>query len=577
MYQEVIAMFWSEKLYPVFKKNPTSKLRLVYLYRSISLFLTSFFYFLVPQSPFSFKFGVVLSLGIAAWIIGDLQRKYIENTKILKLIVITETLGLTLLLIPTGGISSPFIWYTLNPVIIAASFLTPVFCWSLVTFYLGSATAIAYTLFNLNNVRLILEENSFIYLVCLLITLLARLFSDLTKELDSKANLLKMQQIELLDVNKKLVGTNEKYQQTIEHIMSLYHIMDNFSYKKGFKKLIQEIAKSLMKCTQSECAFFWVSDLQQRNSHLASTTYDSELETKLIEQWNSIKNRRAPFVREVNKQLYWMKIIRTSNNLGILGVKILNDNEEIRPLLFNRTFEFVCELSEIMLERIYMDQMIDQMSIIEEQNRIANEIHDSVSQRLFGIVYSLHSLPIKSKNLSEEELNKEFLFLSKSANATMKELRAAIYRLSSIKKGEQPFFSRLTNYLNDYAKLNDINIDYEVNVDEYLIESKLKESLYRIICESCGNAVRHGNCTLITIKLIVVENEINLSIQDNGNGFKIDNDKVVNETGIGLKNMKNIVTSYSGNLSINNVNGFGTEIYIAIPIQKIINKQEAVG
>ena len=136
-----------------------------------------------------------------------------------------------------------------------------------------------------------------------------------------------------------------------------------------------------------------------------------------------------------------------------------NDDEEKKPLLFNRTFEFVCELSEIMLERIYMDQMMDQMVIVEEQNRIANEIHDSVSQRLFGIVYSLHSLPIKSKNLSEEELNKEFLFLSKSANAAMKELRAAIYRLSSIKKGEQPFFLRLTNYLNEYAKLNDIKID----------------------------------------------------------------------------------------------------------------------
>lgn len=573
----MIALNWTENLFPVMKKNPTSKLRLVYLYRSISLFLTSIFYVLVSFSPFSFKFGVVLSLGIAAWIIGSLQRKYIGNTKILKLIVISETVGLTLLLIPTGGISSPFIWYTLNPVIIAASYLTPVFCWTLVTFYLASATLIAYTLFNSINMMMILQENSFIYLVCLLITLLARLFSDLTKELDSNANLLRMQQIELLNVNKKLVGANEKYQQTIEHIMSLYHIMDNFSYKKGSKKLIQEISTSLMKCTQSESAFFWVSDLQRRNSQMASTIYNPELETKLKEEWNSIKNRRAPFVKELEKQLYWMKIIRTSNNLGILGVKILNDDEEKKPLLFNRTFEFVCELSEIMLERIYMDRMMDQMVIVEEQNRIANEIHDSVSQRLFGIVYSLHSLPIKSKNLSEEELNQEFLFLSKSANAAMKELRAAIFRLSSIKKGEQPFFLRLSNYFNEYAKLNDIKIDYAVNGDEFLIDAKLKEALYRIICETCGNAVRHGDCKLITVKLIVVENEITLSIQDNGNGIKIDKHKVVKETGIGLKNIKNIVTSYSGYLSINDVNGLGTEIYIAIPIQKILNKQEAVG
>ena len=87
-----------------------------------------------------------MTLGIAAWIITDLQRRYIGNTKILKAIVLTETIGLTVLLIPTGGISSPFIWYALNPVLVAASFLTPLFCWGALTFYLGSATLIAYRL-----------------------------------------------------------------------------------------------------------------------------------------------------------------------------------------------------------------------------------------------------------------------------------------------------------------------------------------------------------------------------------------------------------------------------------------------
>ena len=60
--------------------------------------------------------------------------------------VCAETIGLTLLLLPTGGISSPFIWYALNPVLVAASFLTPLFCWGILAFYLGSATFIAYYL-----------------------------------------------------------------------------------------------------------------------------------------------------------------------------------------------------------------------------------------------------------------------------------------------------------------------------------------------------------------------------------------------------------------------------------------------
>ena len=118
----------------------------------------------------------------------------------------------------------------------------------------------------------------------------------------------------------------------------------------------------------------------------------------LKERVDTIRGKREPFFANINNELYWMKIIRTSNNIGVVGVKVSSSSEESMPFLLKRTFEFLTELSEIMLERIHMDQMMDQMIVIEEQNRIANEIHDSVSQRLFGIVYSLHGLQAKSRN-----------------------------------------------------------------------------------------------------------------------------------------------------------------------------------
>ena len=485
--------------------NPSSKMRLLLLYRTISLALTSlFFYLLGSQSPFIFNAGVIVSLCIAAWILTDLQKRYVENTKILKTIVLAETLGLTLLLIPTGGISSPFIWYALNPVLVAAVFLTPLFCLGALTFYLGSATLIAYHLFHIDIV-MILQEKSYFYLVCLLTTLLVWLFSGLMKELDSKASLLNEQQEKLLLVNKKLTKTNEKYEETLDHIMSLYHLMDNFSSKNSPQKLIQEITTSLLKCTQSDSAFFWLTDLNRQNSLIANSTNNTVLETELRKEWNNFRGKREPFTGTIDNEFYWMKIIRTSNNVGVLGIKISSNNETEKTFLLNRTFEFIAELSEIMLERIHMDQMMGQMLVIEEQNRIANEIHDSVSQRLFGIVYSLHSLQAKSQNITKEELNQEYKFLSQSANTTIKELRAAIYRLSSVKNKERPFLVHLKTYLDEYARLNDITIDYEITGDETLISNNLKSALYRIICEACGNSVRHGKCNVIELKLSISE------------------------------------------------------------------------
>ena len=569
-------MLTVNRVYHLITKNPSNIMNLLFLFRYISLVLTSILFLLVTQSPIVFKLGVVVSLGVAAWILTDLQSRYKGNQYVLKGIVLTETIGLTLVLIPTGGISSPFIWYALNPVLTAASFLTPLFCWGILTFYLGSATLIANRLFLRDDMLKILDENSYFYLVCLLTTLLVRLFSGLTKELDSKASLLKEQQENLLHLNKQLTETNEKYQETLEHIMSLYQVMDKFSSKKSPEKFINGVTSSLIKCTQSHAAFFWLTDLNHQNSLIANSTKNSDLDNEIWKVWSNIRRKREPFATEINNELYWMKIIRTSNNVGVLGVKVSSYSEAKKTFLLGRTFEFLAELSEIMLERIYMDQVMGQMIVTEEQNRIANEIHDSVSQRLFGIVYSLHSLQVKSKNISREELNNEYQFLSQSANTTMKELRAAIYRLSSVKKGVEPFIVRLKKYLEDYARLNDLEINYQITGDESLISSNLKEELYRIICEACGNAVRHGKCNNIQIKLSILADKTLLSIHDDGIGIHSHDEKDINDKGIGLINMQNIVSSFSGSLSIQGISGFGTEIQIEIPTIKMLKKQEVL-
>lgn len=565
------------RIFHFIRRGPSSIVNLVFVFRYISLLLTSFFYLLGPQSPFYFKVGVVVSLGVAALIITDLQRKYFKNNTILKSTVLAEIIGLTLLLIPTGGISSPFIWYALNPVLVAASFLTSLFCWGALAFYLSSATIIAYQFYQIDKIGLIVEGKSYFYLVCLLTTLLVRLFSGLTKELHSKSLLLKEQQEKLVEVNNNLTETNQKYQQTLEHVMSLYHLMENFHSNKSTKLLTKEITASLVKCTQSEEAFFWLTDLNHQNSSFECVTDNKKLETKIMENWNNIRLKRGTFSYTIGSVSYLMKTIRSSNHVGVIGVKVSDINDENNPFLLKRPFEYLAELSEIMLERIHMDQMMDQMIIIEEQNRIANEIHDSVSQRLFGIVYALHSLQVKGQELTEEELNQEYRFLSQSANTTIKELRSAIYQLSSVKKGEKPFLVRLKKYLDEYAELNDIKINYQIFGDETCITDRLKQALYRVICEACGNAVRHGECSVIDLHLSLLEEKTVLIIQDDGIGIDSTFEGNKKEKGIGLVNMKNIVGSFAGTLSIKGITGAGTGIQIEIPALKMQEAQEVSG
>ncbi|MGN7385453.1 sensor histidine kinase [Sporosarcina sp. SAFN-015] len=545
------------------------------LFRAISLLLTSVFFLFGPQAPWIFKLGIIGALLVAAWIIADLQKRYIGNVKVIQAIVLTETIGLTLLLIPTGGITSPFIWYALNPVLIAAGYLAPLYCWGALTFYLGNATFITFSLAGADSIRQVVEERSYFYLVCLLTTLLVSLFSRLTKELDANARLLRIQQDELLFVNEKLRITNEKYIETMEHIMSFYQLTEGMTSKKNAGKVMVEVTESLRKCTRCEEAFFWLISAEQR-SQIVNRTKFAGLELELQKAWHWIRNQSGAFAGNFGEEVYLMKVIRTSSNNGVVGVKIGNLQEDWKPLRINRPFEAIAELGELMLERISMDRMMDQMLILEEQNRIANEIHDSVSQRLFGIVYSLHSLKGKSQFMTKEELDEEYTFLSVSAQETMKELRAAIYSLSPVKKGEKPFFSRIAKYVKDFAKLNDICINHNLEGHESILSSDLKEAIYRIVCEACGNAVRHGKCKRIELEILITDEKTEVTIWDDGNGFQSMRGRDRKEQGIGLYNMQQSVNLFGGNLSIDSPPDFGTTIRIEIPKSKTGKMREMI-
>lgn len=218
--------------------------------------------------------------------------------------------------------------------------------------------------------------------------------------------------------------------------------------------------------------------------------------------------------------------------------------------------------------------MKNETMMIDERNRIANEIHDTVSPRLFGIVYALHDLQSKSSGMTTEELNAELTFLAQSANATLKELRTAIYRLNSEKNEEASFFVYIKKYLDEYVRLYGIQIDCQLIGDETAISALLKQALYRIICEACGNAVRHGRCSEIKVQLTLLEEKTILRVQDNGIGIDMNRYENIPEKGIGLLNMQHLITSFAGIFTINGEKNRGTEIQIEIPSETLLKKEK---
>lgn len=546
---------------------------ILYLYRYISWFSTCLFYlFAQTNAPIILRLGVIIALFGAAKIITDIYIKFSKSFRTLEIAILIETLGITLLLIPTGGLNSPFIWYALNPVLAAASFLPIYFCWFNLLFYLVSASIISFDFFrDFMTISEMIQNYAYFILVFVLITFIVQMLSRLTKRLNNQTNMLKKQGQELETMNAILKKSNSRYKESIDHIMSLYQMVETFHMGGNMDSICSTFAQYASKLTKSDIAFLWTGGGQENKAKIwvyrnTVIDIDEQLADYLSKQWDIIKNQDKLIELNIGGiKFLVMNIKSPSRNYGLIGIQAGLDNQSDK--LYLKQLSFLSDLLGAVLDSRHLKGLEDQLLIIEEQNRIANEIHDSVSQRLFSIVCGIAAIT-KKWDRGEKELQEHFELIRKSADLAMKELRSSIYQLSSRKKGERPFAQMLKEYLDNFAKLHSIEINTSISGNEELVSPQLKKALYRIICEGTGNAVKHGQCKRIKVILKLESPNIVLSIEDDGKGFDINDASKADGSGLGIRNMRNLVLTFNGNMDIESEMDRKTKVIVSIPVHR---------
>ncbi|MGH4122969.1 MAG: sensor histidine kinase [Clostridium sp.] len=556
-------------------KNLNGELKIIYLYRYFSLFLTSLFYLASDfQVALKYKLIVVVCLSISSIILNHLYVSNPNMKNIIKMLIIIEIIGNTILLIPTGGLKSPYIWYSLNTVLICIYFLNIYCCTANILSYLIFSTVISFEIFNKEGESIveIVFNNSNLILSLILITVLMQLLSTLTKQLNKESKNLTI-------LNNGLIVSNERTKESIEHIKALYqatHSFINQSDKGELTKIITYYAKEI---TKSNLTFFCIqSDKDELevevNGELTQSCKD-DLVKDIKRQWGNMNNTNKVINLYIKDAKFAAVIVEYSHRqYGVLGIEI-NDNED-RVFYKENTgqLKFLSELSAMVFEKLQLEEINNHLLIAEEQNRIANEIHDSVTQRLFSISCATHTLKEELNLITEEKLKMQLNTINDSLNKAMKELRETIYGLSSRKSGVNTFQQDITNYINDISKLNNAFISFNIKGNQELMSYDLKKALYRIICEGTGNALHHGKCDEVEITLNIKDQFTELMIMDNGIGFDLKNKMDNKEIGLGINNMLNLVKYLNGEINIDSKDKIGTTIVVMLPNFILINKEQ---
>ncbi len=155
--------------------------------------------------------------------------------------------------------------------------------------------------------------------------------------------------------------------------------------------------------------------------------------------------------------------------------------------------------------------------IEDERQRLARELHDSVSQQLFAASMMLSA--IKETKL-EPPLDQQIPILEKMVQDSQLEMRALLLHLRPLGLKDKSLGEGIKDLVIDLQKKVPMKVVNEIQ--DFKVPKGIEDHLFRITQEAISKTSRHSNGTKVTVELFNKDDYLLLRIQDNGKGFNVD-------------------------------------------------------
>ena len=204
-------------------------------------------------------------------------------------------------------------------------------------------------------------------------------------------------------------------------------------------------------------------------------------------------------------------------------------------------------------------QKVEELATVQERNRIARDIHDSLGHALTSLNIQMQT----AVKLWEKKPIQAYSFLTQAQSLgkmAMQEVRRSISTLREDAKEERPLEARIETLVDDYRKGTELFICTNIcRCDS--VSKPIAKAIYRIVQESLTNIFKYAEATEVHIHLRTTSEEFNLTVEDNGKGF----DPKQNLSGFGLRGMQERVTIINGEFQLITSPGKGCRIEVKIP------------
>jgi predicted ATPase/signal transduction histidine kinase/tRNA A-37 threonylcarbamoyl transferase component Bud32 len=265
-----------------------------------------------------------------------------------------------------------------------------------------------------------------------------------------------------------------------------------------------------------------------------------------------------------------LKLLIGQAAISLENARLYERLEDYSETLELKVEERTQALQQALEQERSLKQRIEEMAAIEERNRIAREIHDSLGHSLTALNVQLQAAV--SLLLSNPTQAQSFLTQAQRLGTTaMQEVRQSVKALRADEQVEQPLAETIATLAEEFRQVTGITPTVHIHLMQPVAIS-ISKTIYRIVQEALTNISKYAQATQVQIQLVMTGDSLQdsqaeqvcLEIQDNGKGFSCDRAT----GGFGLQGMQERIAALDGEFYLTTAPGSGCQIQVKIPLSK---------
>ena len=248
---------------------------------------------------------------------------------------------------------------------------------------------------------------------------------------------------------------------------------------------------------------------------------------------------------------------------GVIGAFYLTEKEGAAEFgsADQELIELLAAHAAIAITNARLHERSRELSVLEERNRLALDLHDAVSQKLYSLVLTAEAAGTLLER-NADEARAKVVKLQGIARDALDELRSLIFELRPPDLARDGLCGALRKHVEVLRRVQSANVAMEGDLD-LASDPRRDAEVFRIAQEAVQNALRHAHANRVLVRLGRENGRLQLDVVDDGVGFDPQAPEVRSQR-LGLTSMEQRAERIGGYLEIRSTKGEGTTVHLDV-------------